>query len=199
MSNYAESAHRVQTAIAMLMEHDKSYKATTPKHLRVDIDMSKSDMSGLVRLLISKGIFTEDEYIEPSQRRRKMRRIHTKRRFRLFSVKGNSNALAQTQIPAMTITTAPKLEQAAEPIKAKAWINVDFTKDGRHFPFVDVVYDSEGEAKQFADTFGLRADAANEKFLRDCGCCAEITDGCARHLYFWPEYSHTLQLPAGKA
>jgi hypothetical protein len=84
----------------------------------------------------------------------------------------------------MTITTAPKIEQDDEPIRANAWINVDFTKDGRHFPFVDVVYDSEGEAKQFADTFALRAEAANEKFLRDYGCCAEITDGCARHLYF---------------
>jgi hypothetical protein len=63
MKEYTESAHRVQTAIAFLMGHDKDYKATTPKHLRVGIDMSKSDTCGLVRLLISKGVFTEEEYI----------------------------------------------------------------------------------------------------------------------------------------
>ena len=61
---YAQQAHRVQTAIAALMAVDPAYKAAQPKHLRTGIDMSKSDMCGLVRLLISKGIITNEEYIE---------------------------------------------------------------------------------------------------------------------------------------
>lgn len=60
---YQRAAHRVQTAIATLMAMP-GYNATDPKHLRVGIDMSKSDMGGLATLLIEKGVITQDEYIE---------------------------------------------------------------------------------------------------------------------------------------
>lgn len=55
---YMRAAHRIQTAIAFSPDSP----AMTPKHMRVGIDLSKSDAAGLARLLIAKGIFTEDEY-----------------------------------------------------------------------------------------------------------------------------------------
>lgn len=64
MSAYTEAGHRIQTAIAFLMGRDPDYTATQPKHLRVGLDLSKSDMAGLVTLLIAKGVFTEAEYID---------------------------------------------------------------------------------------------------------------------------------------
>lgn len=63
MSAYHAAGHRIQSAIAALMGRDPGYSATEPKHLRVGIDMSKSDQAGLVNLLIAKGVFTEDEYL----------------------------------------------------------------------------------------------------------------------------------------
>lgn len=63
MSAYQIAAHRVQTAIAALLGHDPDFQGAQPKHLRVGIDLSKSDMGGLARLLIEKGVFTEAEYI----------------------------------------------------------------------------------------------------------------------------------------
>lgn len=61
---YIQAIHGLQTAIKFAMENDPNYKATEPKHMRVGVDGSKSDMLGLVELLIAKGIFTEKEYIE---------------------------------------------------------------------------------------------------------------------------------------
>lgn len=55
---YERAAHRVQTAIAAMPDH----RNQTPKHLRVGIDMSKSDLAGLARLLIDKGLITLAEY-----------------------------------------------------------------------------------------------------------------------------------------
>jgi hypothetical protein len=59
---YDQAAHGVQTAIAYVMENGGT--PTTPKHLRVGVDMSKADMMGLATLLISKGVFTPEEYVE---------------------------------------------------------------------------------------------------------------------------------------
>ena len=64
MTEYERHAHRVQTAIAARMALDPRNQATQIKHLRAGIDLSKSDMCGLARLLIAKGVFTEAEYIE---------------------------------------------------------------------------------------------------------------------------------------
>lgn len=60
--NYEQAAHGVQTAIAYDIERGGT--AATPKHLRVGVDMSKSDMFGLAMLLIQKGIITQEEYVE---------------------------------------------------------------------------------------------------------------------------------------
>lgn len=62
--DYQASGHRIQTAIAVLMGRDPSYRDTEPKHMRVGLDLSKSDQAGLARLLIAKGVFTEAEYVE---------------------------------------------------------------------------------------------------------------------------------------
>ncbi len=59
---YEQAAHGVQTAIAFDMTQGST--ASTPKHLRVGVDMSKADMMGLTMLLISKGVITLDEYTE---------------------------------------------------------------------------------------------------------------------------------------
>lgn len=57
---YAAAGHRVQTAIAAMPDHPNQ----TPKHLRTGVDMSKSDQAGLAKLLMDKGLFTLEEYIE---------------------------------------------------------------------------------------------------------------------------------------
>jgi hypothetical protein len=36
----------------------------TPKHLRVGVNMAMSDHTGLVRLLLEKGVITEGEYLK---------------------------------------------------------------------------------------------------------------------------------------
>jgi hypothetical protein len=45
------------------MGRDPDYSSVQSKHMRVGIDLSKSDMGGLARLLIEKGVFTEAEYV----------------------------------------------------------------------------------------------------------------------------------------
>lgn len=59
---YVRAAHRVQSAIMVLMAFDRRY--TEPKKLRTGIDLTKADMGGLTTLLIAKGVFTAAEYTE---------------------------------------------------------------------------------------------------------------------------------------
>jgi hypothetical protein len=59
---YEQAAHGVQSAIAHKI--GTGWNGASDKHLRVGVDMSKSDMYGLVELLIAKGVFTGEEYIE---------------------------------------------------------------------------------------------------------------------------------------
>lgn len=67
-AKYKHHAHRVQAGIAALIDLASSgktdYTAHTPKQLRVGVDTSKADQGSLARLLIAKGIITEDEYCE---------------------------------------------------------------------------------------------------------------------------------------
>jgi len=60
--SYTDALHGIQTGIAL--EIERGSMCANPKHLRVGLNASKSDQAGLVRLLIAKGIFTEEEYIE---------------------------------------------------------------------------------------------------------------------------------------
>jgi hypothetical protein len=56
---YRRAGHKVQTAIAFHPDRPTDQY----KDLRTGVDLSKSDMAGLARLLISKGVFTEADYI----------------------------------------------------------------------------------------------------------------------------------------
>lgn len=57
---YETAAHRVQSAIAA----HPNPRQCEPKHMRVGVDMSKSDQGGLAKLLLKKGVFSEAEYFE---------------------------------------------------------------------------------------------------------------------------------------
>lgn len=57
---YTRAAHRVQTAIAFHPDRPRDEY----KDLRVGCDMSKADAAGLATLLIAKGVFTMEEYLE---------------------------------------------------------------------------------------------------------------------------------------
>jgi len=69
---YLELLHAVQTGIAwnIAISHpdvsdiNQDSNLREHKHLRVGIDVTKSDQGALVSLLIKKGIFTEDEYLD---------------------------------------------------------------------------------------------------------------------------------------
>jgi hypothetical protein len=59
---YLAAAHAVQTGVAL--ELARNPKSGEPKHLRVGVNMRACDHTGLVKLLIAKGVITEDEYVE---------------------------------------------------------------------------------------------------------------------------------------
>jgi len=52
----------MQTGVAMEMNYDPG--PTQPKHLRVGVNAAMRDQASLVRLLIAKGIISEDEYLK---------------------------------------------------------------------------------------------------------------------------------------
>ena len=56
---YYRAAHRVQSAIAFNPVRPRDEY----KDLRTGLDLSKSDQGGLVTLLIQKGVFTMEEYL----------------------------------------------------------------------------------------------------------------------------------------
>lgn len=61
-NRYMAAAHAMQTGVAYKMVSHPD--ETTPKHLRVGVNAAMADQSGLVRLLIEKGVFTEEEYVK---------------------------------------------------------------------------------------------------------------------------------------
>lgn len=50
----------MQSGVAYEMERDP--KPASPKHLRVGVNVALCDHAALVRLLMAKGLFTEEEY-----------------------------------------------------------------------------------------------------------------------------------------
>jgi hypothetical protein len=56
---YAEAMHAMQTGVANLSGNDLA-----PKHLRVGINSALVDNAALARLLVKKGVFTQEEYTE---------------------------------------------------------------------------------------------------------------------------------------
>lgn len=57
---YTRAMHAMQSGVAMEM----NYRAqpTEPKHLRVGINSAMINDAGLTKLLMAKGLFTQDEY-----------------------------------------------------------------------------------------------------------------------------------------
>lgn len=60
MERYYAAAHAMQTAVALTMERDGA--ETSPKHLRVGVNVALRDLGSLVALLVEKGVITPDEY-----------------------------------------------------------------------------------------------------------------------------------------
>jgi hypothetical protein len=69
---YLAAAHAVQTAVATTIGLDTQFAPTgvvpdtscaSPKHLRTGLDLRAVDHGALARLLIAKGVFTEEEYV----------------------------------------------------------------------------------------------------------------------------------------
>ena len=59
---YLAAMHAMQTGVAIEMQQGSG--DTEPKHLRVGINGAMCDHAALVRLLIAKGLFTEEEYVK---------------------------------------------------------------------------------------------------------------------------------------
>lgn len=59
---YNKAIHAVQTGVKLLLESDPKMK--DPKHLRVGIDSALVGNEALATLLIQKGVFTLEEYVE---------------------------------------------------------------------------------------------------------------------------------------
>lgn len=59
---YVKAAHAMQSGVAVQSAHGS--KQCEPKHLRVGVNGAMSDIGAVSRLLISKGVFTEREYLE---------------------------------------------------------------------------------------------------------------------------------------
>lgn len=57
---YQAAAHAMQTGVKIWMDRDGS--ETSPKHLRVGVNSAMSDVAGLAKLLMDKGIITMAEY-----------------------------------------------------------------------------------------------------------------------------------------
>src|SRR5690349_12349124 len=60
IERYHELAHAMQSGVAWELQRDPT--PGTPKHLRVGVNVALCDHSALVKLLIAKGLITEQEY-----------------------------------------------------------------------------------------------------------------------------------------
>lgn len=60
---YAEAAHGVQSALAYEILQGPVGRLH-PKHMRTGLDLGKAEMAGLVTLMLAKGVFTMEEYLE---------------------------------------------------------------------------------------------------------------------------------------
>ena len=58
------ASHAMQSGVAMEMNLPDRQSATEPKHLRVGINAAMSDHAGLVKLLVDKGLITNEEYMK---------------------------------------------------------------------------------------------------------------------------------------
>lgn len=67
---YDQAMHGVQSAVRFVMtkngiaDDDEDAILRMVKHLRVGVDARASDMLAIVELLLAKGVFSRDEYLE---------------------------------------------------------------------------------------------------------------------------------------
>lgn len=60
---YLAAAHAIQTGVAVAaMKAGGASKDVEPKHLRVGINMAMVENAALTKLLVAKGIITDDEF-----------------------------------------------------------------------------------------------------------------------------------------
>lgn len=59
---YLAACHAMQSGVAA--EHERGSDDGTPKHLRVGVNAAAVSVAALANLLISKGVFTLDEYVK---------------------------------------------------------------------------------------------------------------------------------------
>lgn len=59
---YLALVHAVQTGVQTMLEFGD--QQASPKHLRVGVNAAMSDHSALARLLLAKGLFTQEEYLD---------------------------------------------------------------------------------------------------------------------------------------
>jgi hypothetical protein len=62
LERYEAAMHAMQTGVAF--DQAAGSQDGSPKHLRVGINLAMSDHASLVRLLLAKGIITEEEYFQ---------------------------------------------------------------------------------------------------------------------------------------
>lgn len=59
---YENACHAMQSGVAVEMGFNP--RPTDPKHLRVGVNSAMVDCAAMAKLLIAKGVITEDEYLE---------------------------------------------------------------------------------------------------------------------------------------
>lgn len=71
LERYTAATHAMQSGVRLRMSQEGAPDDselwpghTSPKHLRVGINSAMSDMGGLARLLVAKGVITEEEYVK---------------------------------------------------------------------------------------------------------------------------------------
>jgi hypothetical protein len=62
--SYEDAAHGIQSAIKFEQENERREVRSEIKHLRTGLDCRAADALGLATLMIKKGVFTEQEYLE---------------------------------------------------------------------------------------------------------------------------------------
>lgn len=62
INEYRRLGHAIQSGVMMMMERDPT--SGSPKHLRVGVNTVKSDLGALTRLLVDKGVISQDEAFE---------------------------------------------------------------------------------------------------------------------------------------
>lgn len=63
LAEYTRLGHAIQSGVALEI-NNPAIKSAEPKHLRTGLNCVMSDFGSLGRLLIAKGLITEDEYFE---------------------------------------------------------------------------------------------------------------------------------------